>query len=203
MTPSMWPVWLRQLGWPGVIGALALLAAAWFIGLALPQQQALLDQTESDARRLRHGLKLKAEAQRLAQEAASRATERGLVDQNADTRALWSGLWRDLPDASQSLSLQRAVLQSAQDAGVSLAGVQWRGEDASWIDAAHPQTLWRQRLVMPVQTSYPALRTWLSLLLRQPSLSLDSLDIVRVDPMSDEVKAQVTVSLWWRQDRSH
>lgn len=202
MKRAVAPVWLRQLGWPGVMGGLALLASAWFIGVVLPRQQALLDQVESDARRLRHDLRLKAESVRVAQEAASRAAERGQVDENAGARALWSGLWRDLPDASQRLSLQRAVLQSAQDAGVPLAGVQWRGEAMSWIDASHPQTLWRQRLTMPVQTSYPALRTWLSLLLREPSLSLDALDIVRADPMSDEVKAQVTVSLWWRQDRS-
>lgn len=202
MKRTVAPVWLRQLGWPGVMGGLALLASAWFIEVVLPRQQALLDQVESDARRLRHDLRLKAESVRVAQEAASRAAERGQVDENAGARALWSGLWRDLPDASQRLSLQRAVLQSAQDAGVPLAGVQWRGEAMSWIDASHPQTLWRQRLTMPMQTSYPALRTWLSLLLREPSLSLDALDIVRADPMSDEVKAQVTVSLWWRQDRS-
>lgn len=202
MKRAVAPVWLRQLGWPGVMGGLALLASAWFIEVVLPRQQALLDQVESDARRLRHDLRLKAESVRVAQEAASRAAERGQVDENAGARALWSGLWRDLPDASQRLSLQRAVLQSAQDAGVPLAGVQWRGEAMSWIDASHPQTLWRQRLTMPMQTSYPALRTWLSLLLREPSLSLDALDIVRADPMSDEVKAQVTVSLWWRQDRS-
>jgi len=78
-----------------------------------------------------------------------------------------------------------------------------RGELAPWVDKAQPQGLWRQRMVMPVQTSYPALRTWVAALLRQPALSIDALDIQRADPMSDQVKAQVTVSLWWRQDRSH
>lgn len=195
------PVWLRQLGWPGVLGALALMAAVWCIQFELPQQQAQLKQIESDGRRLRHQLLARAESIRAAEDAAARASERGLVDANAGSQALWRGLWQDLPDASQRLNLQRAVLASAQEAGVPLAGVQWRGEVVSWVGDAHPQGLWRQRLVMPVQAAYPALRTWLSLLLREPALSLDSLDIQRSDPMSDQVKAQVSVSLWWRQER--
>lgn len=195
------PVWLRQLGWPGVLGAVALVVATWVIQHELPKQRAQLQQVESDGRRLRHQLQARAEATRAAEEAAARASARGQVDVNADSRALWRGLWQDLPDASQRLKLQRAVLASAQEAGVPLAGVQLRGEAVSWVSDEHPQGLWRQRLVLPVQAGYPALRTWLSLLLREPALSLDSLDIQRSDPTSDQVKAQVSVSLWWRQDR--
>ncbi|MBH2015626.1 MAG: hypothetical protein I8H88_03995 [Burkholderiales bacterium] len=201
------PIWLRQLGVPGVLGAALLLASAWVILSWLPRQHAAVQQTESDTRRLRHELLQRAERAQAEARAAQAvdAQAHAVADASAPSHALWASLWRDLPDASRRVDLQRAVLVSARDAGIPLASVQWRGEPVAWVDAAQsgapPQGLWRQRLVLPVQASYPAVRTWVSALLREPALSLDSLDIQRSDPLSDQVKAQVSVSLWWRQDR--
>lgn len=201
------PIWLRQLGVPGVLGAALLLASAWVILSWLPRQHEAVQQTESDTRRLRHELLQRAELAQAEARAAQAvdAQAHAVADASAPSHALWASLWRDLPDASRRVELQRFVLVSARDAGIPLASVQWRGEPVAWVNAAQagpqPQGLWRQRLVLPVQASYPAVRTWVSALLREPALSLDSLDIQRSDPLSDQVKAQVSVSLWWRQDR--
>jgi hypothetical protein len=143
----------------------------------------------------------------------------------------WAALWQGLPDEAARTALQQAVLQSAQRAGIKVTAVQYRGEWAPWVqprrsvvvpaargssapavaaasaaasatsDAAMPQGLWRQRLTMPVEGNYPAIRIWLHSLLKQPALSLDALDIQRPEVMSDQVKGQVSVSLWWRQAR--
>ena len=201
MNAASWKIWLKRLGWPGLVGIAALAGVLWVERAWLPQQQEQVQQTESDARRLRHELQARADAVQAAASAASSASF--AIDPKAGPRAVWAVLWDGLPDASERLALQGGVLSAAKDAGIALGSVQMRGELSPWLDKNQPQGLWRQRMVMPVQTSYPALRTWLSALLRQPALSIDSLDIQRADPMSDQVKAQVTVSLWWRQDRSH
>ena len=201
MNAASWKIGLKRLGWPGLVGVAALAGVLWVERAWLPQQQEQVQQTESDGRRLRHELQARADALQAAASAASSASH--AIDPKAGPRAVWAVLWDGLPDASERLALQSGVLSAAKDAGIALGSVQMRGELSPWLDKTQAQGLWRQRMVMPVQTSYPALRTWLAALLRQPALSIDSLDIQRADPMSDQVKAQVTVSLWWRQDRSH
>lgn len=186
---SKLPAWLRQLGWPGVLGAGLLLGCAGFIEMTLPQRREAVDQTESEVRRLRHGLIASAEA---GSKAASAPAQ-------ADPTQAWAQLWFALPDEGQRLAMQARVLDLAQQVGVPLQAVQWQGETVKWIGPA--SGLWRQRMVMPVQATYPALRTWLDRLQREPALTVDALDIQRNDLQSDQVSAQVSLSLWWRQNR--
>ena len=199
---ALMPTWLRQLGWPGLLGAGLLLACVGFIQLALPQRREALAQAESEVRRLRHGLIARADA-------ASGAASAPRQDEPPQA---WSRLWSGLPDESQRLDLQARVLASAAQVGVPLQSVQWQGEAVKWIapvgqdgqpsqaDASAPG-LWRQRMTMPVQAPYPALRTWLDRLQREPALTVDTLDIQRNDVQSDQVQAQVSLSLWWRQTK--
>lgn len=192
-----WPTWLRQLGWPGLMGAGLLLACAWFIQLELPKRREAVAQAESDVRRLRHGLI-----------ARSSADSEPAKSPRLDEPQAWARLWSALPDESQRLALQARVLDSAAEVGVPLQSVQWQGEAVKWIapagavDASSSAPgLWRQRMAMPVQVPYPALRTWLDRLQREPALTIDALDIQRNDVQSDQVQAQVSLSLWWRQPK--
>lgn len=192
-----WPAWLRQLGWPGLMGAGLLLACAWFIQLELPKRREAVAQAESDVRRLRHGLIARA-----------RADSEPATAPRLDEPQAWARLWSALPDESQRLALQARVLDSAAEVGVPVQSVQWQGEAVKWIapagavDASSSAPgLWRQRMAMPVQAPYPALRTWLDRLQREPALTIDALDIQRNDVQSDQVQAQVSLSLWWRQPK--
>lgn len=192
---------LRRLGWPGLCGLALLALAAWVHHAWVPAQTEAVAQTESQARRLRHALRERAEAQAAAQRAATEAAAQARIDPQAGPRELWSLLWQALPEADARWRLQQHVLSTAREAAVPLGTVQWRGDWEPWTDPAHPQGLWRQRMSLPVQLPYPVLRTWLSLLLREPALTLDAIEVQRTDPLSPEVKAQVSVSLWWRQER--
>lgn len=189
------PTWLRQLGLPGLMGAGLLLACAWFMQLELPKRREAVAQAESDVRRLRHGLI-----------AGSSADSEPAKAPRLDEARAWARLWSTLPDEGQRLDLQARVLASAAEVGVPLQSVQWQGEAVKWIapvgaaDASSPAPgLWRQRMAMPVQAPYPALRSWLDRLQREPALTVDVLDIQRNDAQSDQVQAQVGISLWWRQ----
>lgn len=217
----------RRLSWPGALGLLCLIGAAWLHWQTLPQQREALAHTESDTRRLRHELQARAAQAEAAQAASAAASASVVPTVPHDQQAAWAQLWSTLPDASRRAALQQAVFDAAAQSGVPLGGVQMRGDWVSWVPQGLPvravsaarsassaqpdasegnapqgqQGLWRLRLVMPVQAPYPAIRTWLARLLREPALTVDALDIQRGDALSDQVKAQVSVSLWWRQDR--
>jgi hypothetical protein len=178
------PRWLRQWGWPGLIGAALLLACAWFTQLELPRRHEALAQAESDVRRLRHGLIARATPGSAVASEAQSLNEPGQA---------WASLWSGLPDESQRMARQARVLASAEQVGVPLQSVQWQGEAVKWLAPAGPGSgsdalpsgLWRQRMTMPLQG--------------EPGLTVDAIDIQRSDVQSDQVRAQVSLSLWWRQ----
>jgi hypothetical protein len=187
------PVWLRQLGWPGLLGGALLLGSAWFITWELPHRAETLKQIESDIRRLRHGLIARTQPDPIVGSDAR-------IDKPAQA---WARLWAALPDGRDRLALQSRVLASASEVGLPLQAVQWQGEAVNWVRGERTTgggaTLWRQRMTMPVKAPYPVVRTWLDRLQREPALSIDALDIQRQEMGSDEVTAQVSLSLWWRQ----
>jgi len=195
-----WPLWCRQLGWPGFLAWAVLTGCAAFIFGVLPQRQAALEWAESDVRRLRHGLIARATAEQ------AEAPQGGAERAAGDAALAWAALWRTLPDDRQRLSRQARVLALASEVGLTLTAVQWQGEVVGWagsgqaVAARAPATgLWRQRMTAPVQAPYPALRSWLDRLQREPGLTVDALDIQRADLGSDQVQAQLVISLWWRQ----
>lgn len=174
----MTTTWLKRLGLPGLLGLVLIAGVAWVHWAWLPRQRMQSDDLASKARQLRHEL--------LA------VAGQGPAQIVLTPDAAWQAVWQRLPPATQRTALQAEVLASAKAHGLTLAAVQFKGSPEG------PAGLWRQRVVVPVEGTYADLRAWLGLLLGQPALSLDALDIQRSEVMSDRVKARVSVSLWWR-----
>lgn len=178
---------MQRTGVAGALGATLLISAAWMHWNWLPRQQAQVDEWGSQARRMRHELQARQEGQ-----AASQVQTISIPDQ------AWQLVWQTLPDAQQRVDLQARVLDQARANGLNISAVQYQGARQPWA-AQGGAVLWRQRMVMPVDGPYGAVRTWLAQMLKEPALSIDSLDLQRSDVMSEQVKARVSVSLWWRR----
>jgi hypothetical protein len=179
--------WFKRLGLAGGLGLLMLGVAGWLLSTWLPGQRQAVDELGSQARRARHAL--------LAQASDPAASQAQVI---SSPEQAWQTLWQGLPSAEQRVPLQTAVLRAAQDHGLTISSVQYRGARVPW-SAQAGAVLWRQRMVMPVEGPYPAVRAWLASMLTEPALSLDELDVQRTDVMGEQVKARVAVSLWWRK----
>jgi predicted ABC-class ATPase len=179
-----------RLGLVGAMGLVLLGACAWAQWSWLPVRQAQADRLASDARYLRHSLQEQAQASNTAAAGPNKAI--------SSPDQAWQALWVQLPKAERRVALQGAVLKSAKDQGVQVQSVQYQGQRQNWADQGS-ETLWRQRMTMPVQGRYTAVRDWIQQLLREPALSVDGLSIQRDNVQVDAVVAQVSVSLWWRQ----
>mgnify|MGYP003703831279 CR=1 FL=1 len=179
---------LQRLGVVGALGLAMLGGAAWLQMAWLPAQQRAADELGSQARGLRHDLLVEAEA-------GQANPGQPVVDR---PELAWERLWTGLPTVERKVPLQAMVLQAAKARGLQVQAVQFQGQREAWAHQAH-DTLWRQRMVMPVQGPYPAVKAWLQALLQEPALSLDTLAIQRDSVNSDQVVAQLSLSLWWRQ----
>jgi hypothetical protein len=179
---------LRRLGLAGALGLALLVGCAWAQWSWLPARQEAASRLASDARYLRHALHDAA----LTPAATAGPDAIGTPDQ------AWQVLWRQLPQAERRVALQGAVLKAAREQGVQVQSVQYQGQRQNWADQGG-DTLWRQRMTMPVQGRYVDVRNWLAQLLREPALSVDALSVQRDGVQNEAVVAQVSVSLWWRQ----
>ncbi len=179
---------LSRLGLAGALGLALLAACGWAQWSWLPAQQDAASRLASDARYLRHALQDAA----LTPAASTKQATFSTPDQ------AWQALWQQLPQAERRVALQGAVLKAAREQGVQVQSVQYQGQRQNWADQGG-DTLWRQRMTMPVQGRYVDLRNWLAQMLREPALSVDALSVQREGVQSEAVVAQVSVSLWWRQ----
>ena len=187
--------WARSLGLPGLVGLALLLGGAWVEGKWLPAQQAEVEAKASRVRQLRSTLREHAAGQ--AAQAEQRA-QPGAVDwARLSPEVAWQSVWDTLPDASQRVSLLKAISHSATQLGVNSQSIQYRGGIEAW-SSHQGQALWRQRVAMPIEGRYADVRAWLGTLLGQSALSLDTLELSRSDTSTDSVKGRVSLSVWWR-----
>ncbi len=187
---SIWLACTQAWGRLGLVGALGLGLlglAAWAQWDWLPRQQAEVAQMASESRGLRHSL--------LDDSSASATGTNADITQPDQA---WQAVWTALPRSDRRTALQSAVLQAARARGLQLPNVQYQGQREAWAQQGG-DTLWRQRMLMPVQGTQAAVKAWIHALLCEPALSVDALNIQRENASSDAVAAQVSVSLWWRQ----
>ncbi|HEX5312079.1 hypothetical protein [Aquabacterium sp.] len=190
-TQVLWR-WARSLGLPGLVGLALLLGAAWVERQWLPAQQAEVEAKASRVRQLRNSLREHAAGQ------AEQEAQPGAVDwARLSPDVAWQSVWDTLPDASQRVSLLKAISHSATQLGVNSQSIQYRGGIEAW-SSHQGQALWRQRVAMPIEGRYADVRAWLGTLLGQSALSLDMLELSRSDTSTDSVKGRVSLSVWWR-----
>lgn len=199
---------LGRLGWPGLTGLLMAALAGVGAWQWLPAWRAAADEDEAQVAHLRRQLQQQSPTRPRpsprgrADKAAGdsvRASGTGASAPEVVTPALaretWARAWAALPTREDAVARQAAVLSQAAERGVSVPTVQYRGAPLSALPL-----VWRQQMVLPVEGPYPALRDWLGAVLRDRAVSLDALDVVRADPMGEQVKARVALSVWWRQE---
>lgn len=184
-----WPRPLQRLGVPGLLGLLCMAGALWAQQFKAPVQAERTELALQEADRLRAILRQASIQPALGDELATQQTP----------QAAWQRLWNSLPPASERRALQAQVWRHAQAVGVPLTSMQSQAQREAWVPiVADGHGLWRQRMQFPVQAPYADLRAWVQALQQVPGLSIDGIDLQRAHPRSDEVKAQIRLSLWWR-----
>ena len=167
---------LRELGWPGLAGAVAL-AVALAIALLGRSWDAQAAQLQTDADALRISLR---------QQHAIASTVAPATPQQWFSR---------LPPAAERQQRLADLLEMGVRAG--LAGN--RTEHRLTVDAA--SGLERLRISMPVTGGYAQLRRFIGAALQHdPALSLDSLNLRRATPQSAEIEADLVWSLHSRSE---
>lgn len=189
---------LARLGWPGLVGLLMGAVGGWGAWQALPAWRASVDEDEAQVLHLRRQLQRQAPQGTGAGGARPSAVAQAPKPDEitpALVRDTWARAWAALPTRADSVARQSAVLSLAGERGVAVPTVQYRGGALNALPS-----VWRQQMVLPVEAPYPALRAWLGAVLQDRAISLDALDVVRADPMGEQVKARVALSVWWRQE---
>ena len=176
-----------RLGVPGALGLVLVLGSAGTWWTSAPARRAELDALQDQVTQLRQQLQAGASSAGSGQKVAR------AVPLAVQAQAAWQALWRALPSQAQAAGMQTDVMNLARAQGLSIQSVQYGGGGLKALPG-----VWRQQMSLPVEAPYPVLRAWLAQLQRQPALSIDALDISRADPMSEQVKAKVSLSLWWR-----
>lgn len=167
---------IRALGWPGLVGAAALLASlAFALGGTLPASQ------ERDAVRQRA-------AQAVALEARAARGEQ-VVPPTAD--GLRTALYRDFPQQAEVTRWIERIYAAAAAERLSLA----HGEYV--LSAVADTRLQRYQITLPVRADYGQIRRFLAAAQAAvPRLQLDELSLQRQEIGDAQVDARIRLSLY-------
>jgi hypothetical protein len=110
-----------------------------------------------------------------------------------------SALMARLPTPAQRSTVLAGILEAARAQKLTIDSMQLH-QTEDRIEAgpeARGAGVSRQQIDLPIKGSYPQIRAWLvNLLQEQPALSLDDLQLKRVDAQTDQLDARVSLSLW-------
>lgn len=182
------------LGLPGVVGIGLALLALWQTFFHLPMMRTELREQQTQLAHLRRQLN--------ASTPQTNGTGAGIMPAGAelserDALLVWQQLWRGLPTQAASAGLLGELASEAAHRNLQVSSVRYRGQAMKGLPS-----LWRQQITMPIEGRYEAVRETLDWVLRQPAMSLDAMAIRRSDPMTDQVQASLSLSVWWRLEES-
>lgn len=173
----------QQLGLPGWVGVALLLLAAWGEWSALPALHHEIDRAAQETHRIRQAVQqgsIGAQAQATPEQAVAALMAR------LPTPEQRSAVLAGILEAARAQQLTIDSMQLHQTADRIEGGPEARGAGVS-----------RQQIDLPIKGSYPQIRAWLvNLLQEQSALSLDDLQLKRIDAQTDQLDARVSLSLW-------
>lgn len=168
-------IWLWRQGIAPVllIGLVVLAALVW--GVLVPSESSRVSGLE--------------ERQALAlQDAESGATAARVAAARPSALASFRGMLGSPEDSNVAI---RQIFNIAQEAGVRLAQAEYRRL------ADNSGALSQMQVVLPVKGRYESIRRFALLLLaRQPSISIDQMNLRRENSGGPEVEGQVILSVW-------
>ncbi|MEC5396807.1 hypothetical protein [Uliginosibacterium sp. H1] len=165
--------WRQGLGPVLLAGLLVLAVVVWAV--LVPAESKRLEEVEQR----------QAEAERLAE---SGANEAAAAASRPSALAAFRKILGDPEDGNVTI---RQIFNIAQEAGVRLAQAEYRrlGDTSS----AYSQ----MQVALPVKGSYSSIRRFsLLLLARQPSISIDQINLRRESNGGPEVEGQFILSVW-------
>lgn len=179
---------VQRLGLPGAVGVALLLLSAWGEWGSLPAWRAEIVRVEAQTRSVRQAARQRSEA----------------PPQTATPEQVVGALLARLPTPAQRSVVLAGVLEAARAQQLEISSLQLHQADDRIEAGSGAGSAWRvsrQQIDVPLKGRYEQIRAWLvQMLQEQPALSIDHLQLKRLDAQSDQLDARVGLSLWVRDD---
>jgi hypothetical protein len=171
-------LWLRDLGWPGIVGlSLIAFTLAFHVSAILPAQQEL-ERRQNEANSLRDRIQ--------------RAT-RIFVDNPGSPAGQLGAFYQFFPTAEDAPETLRHIYEGAQALGVVLDQGDYR------VIPEKSGKLLRYQVTLPVKGPYPQIRKFLATVLTQnPTVSLENVSFGKQKVADPVVEARIRLVVYLR-----